>query len=481
MKKLKRFLGKRKDELLGCNITAGSGARGMRPGRSGAFFFCHTASKSFVHATETAFPLAAPRGRRNSVRPMTVLRNGRSSFVKSLGRFIGCLSPCFSCFPTAPKRFGRAVPLQIGGLPRRWTMPSGMSPQTGRSMVEMLAVLAIIGVLSVAALAGLTYAMNKHRANTIYNDVHLLALHVMDTGKDTVPADFYPDSGKTFTLDTTTYADGFVVKVAAVSEKVCDRIMEVNDPSIEKIYVGSEETTNCSGAQDMGFMFLYDGTFTSGGTSGGLGSGTDPVDPCEGIVCQHDGMCIDGICRCVDGYSGDYCEVEPDLCINIVLTECQETCDVTTGLITNKPDGVTCTTTDGHPGTCQSGVCEVSVACTDGIDIIGKNGHIFCRSKDLMSHSQAAEWCTAQGRTLSSMSKLCKTETGGWDGQTGPLRCPNVRLEEKLGEGCWTSTTGTNKFSGVKYAYYISLGTSDGYDYILSTEELNSNYYAICY
>ncbi len=269
--------------------TAGAGARRMRPGRSGAFFFCHTASKSFVHATETAFPLAAPRGRRNSVRPMTVLRNGRSSFVKSLGRFIGCLSPCFSCFPTAPKRFGRAVPLQIGGLPRRWTMPSGMSPQTGRSMVEMLAVLAIIGVLSVAALAGLTYAMNKHRANTIYNDVHLLALHVMDTGKDTVPADFYPDSGKTFTLDTTTYADGFVVKVAAVSEKVCDRIMEVNDPSIEKIYVGSEETTNCSGTQTMGFMFLYDGTFTSGGTSGGSGSGSgEPVDPCEGIIASTD-------------------------------------------------------------------------------------------------------------------------------------------------------------------------------------------------
>ena len=177
--------------------------------------------------------------------------------------------------PALPKKFGRAS----------WRL----LPSSGRSMVEMLAVLAIIGILSVAALAGLTYAMNKHRANTIYNDVHLLALHVMDTGKDIVPADFYPDSGKTFTLDTTTYADGFVVKVAAVSKKVCDRIMEVNDPSIEKIYVGSEETTNCSGTQTMGFMFLYDGTFTSGGTSGGSGSGSgEPVDPCEGIIASTD-------------------------------------------------------------------------------------------------------------------------------------------------------------------------------------------------
>ncbi len=158
------------------------------------------------------------------------------------------------------------------------------SGHTGRSMIEMLGVLAIIGVLSVAALAGLTYAMNKHRANTIYNDVHLLALHVMDTGKDTVPADFYPDSGRTYSLDTTTYADGFVVKVADVSEKVCDRIMEVNDPSIEKIYVGSEETTTCSGTQTMGFMFLYDGALASGGS----GTDPDPVDPCEGIIPSTD-------------------------------------------------------------------------------------------------------------------------------------------------------------------------------------------------
>ena len=163
--------------------------------------------------------------------------------------------------------------------------------QHGRSMLEMLAVLAIIGVLSITALVGFTYAMNKHRANTIYNDVHLLALHVMDTGKGRVPADFYSESGLSYDIDTTTYTNGFVVKVAAVSEKVCDRIMEVNDPSIEKIYVGSEETTTCSGTQDIGFMFLYDGTFTSGGgasggSSGGISSGgsTDPVDPCEGIV-----------------------------------------------------------------------------------------------------------------------------------------------------------------------------------------------------
>ena len=45
--------------------------------------------------------------------------------------------------------------------------------QTGRSMLEMLGVLAIIGILSVGSLGGYRYAINKHRANTILNDVSM--------------------------------------------------------------------------------------------------------------------------------------------------------------------------------------------------------------------------------------------------------------------------------------------------------------------
>ena len=354
--------------------------------------------------------------------------------------------------------------------------------QHGRTLLEMLAVLAIIGVLSVAALMGFRYALDKHKANSIYQDVHLLALHVMDTGKDTVPSDFYPQSGMTFGIDTTTYANGFVVTVSDVSEKVCDKIRTVDDTSIEEVYVGSEGHTTCSGSQAMGFMFLYDGSLSSGGgTSSGSGSGTEPEDPCAGMVCQHGGSCVDGMCHCVNGYTGDYCEIEPNLCADVVLTACQASCDPVTGLIVNQSDGTACTISDNQSGTCLNGICEASSSCEDGIEVIGKNGHIFCRSQRLMSHAEAEEWCVTQSRTLSSMSKLCKTETSSWDGNSGPLRCANVRSEEKLGDGCWTLTTGTNKFTGNKYAYYIVYKTSDGFEWIYSTDELNRNYYAICY
>ena len=50
--------------------------------------------------------------------------------------------------------------------------------QTGKSMIEMLAVLAVIGVLSIIALAGFTYAMNKHRANGTIFDIMLRGSNV---------------------------------------------------------------------------------------------------------------------------------------------------------------------------------------------------------------------------------------------------------------------------------------------------------------
>ena len=331
MKKLKRFLGKRvfgkgSPRFMECLSARSSAGRG----KDGRLRLFSRLNEMFSTAG------AGSRG----------MRPGRS----------GTFSPA------EPKIFRRAA----------WLV----SPQSGRSMVEMLAVLAIIGVLSITALVGFTYAMNKHRANTIYNDVHLLALHVMDTGKDIVPADFYPDSGKTFTLDTTTYADGFVVKVAAVSEKVCDRIMDVNDPSIEKIYVGSEETTSCSGTQDIGFMFLYDGTLTSGGgasggSSGGISSGgsTDPVDPCAGIVSIKDCGATDDmldqngclIVQKISCGSGSYCSGQTCEPCPVADTCSGESCCALTGpndVCGNPTKEIGTISTVTHSDLNSNGCCE---------------------------------------------------------------------------------------------------------------------------
>ena len=80
--------------------------------------------------------------------------------------------------PAAPKKFGRAVPLQIGGAHPRAPSPRRWGKQKGRTLLEMLGVLAIVGILSIAALVGFTYAMNKHRANETIYDVMLRGTNV---------------------------------------------------------------------------------------------------------------------------------------------------------------------------------------------------------------------------------------------------------------------------------------------------------------
>ena len=285
--------------------------------------------------------------------------------------------------------------------------------QTGRSMIEMLAVLAIIGVLSIAALVGFTYAMNKHRANTVTHDVMLLATEVLLTGKETIPSDFYPASNKQFDIALT--ADGFEITVSDVTDAVYDRIEELIQDPIEEVRRTGQGVTYVFGLE----------------TNGSGGPAPDPTPPeedkCEGLICQHGGSCLDGVCRCVNGYSGTYCEIEPDPCLNVTcqnggtcsegvcqcvngysgtyceiepdacygvscnghgtcsngvctctdgytgdycetedkcyevtLTDCQSSCDSSTGTITNKADGTECTTADNTAGTCQEGVCQAA-------------------------------------------------------------------------------------------------------------------------
>lgn len=32
-------------------------------------------------------------------------------------------------------------------------------------------------------------------------------------------------------------------------------------------------------------------------------------DPCESVVCQNDGTCVDGVCDCLPGFEGEFCEL----------------------------------------------------------------------------------------------------------------------------------------------------------------------------
>ena len=48
--------------------------------------------------------------------------------------------------------------------------------ETGRSMIEMVAVLVIILLLSITGLQGYRYAMNKHKANGIIDEANKIII-----------------------------------------------------------------------------------------------------------------------------------------------------------------------------------------------------------------------------------------------------------------------------------------------------------------
>ena len=43
-------------------------------------------------------------------------------------------------------------------------------------------------------------------------------------------------------------------------------------------------------------------------------------DDCETMICYHEGVCLDGICDCPEGFTGDSCEVEKPNCETITGT-----------------------------------------------------------------------------------------------------------------------------------------------------------------
>ena len=149
--------------------------------------------------------------------------------------------------------------------------------ESGRSMVEMLGVLAVIGVLSVGGISGYTLAMNKHRANTVAADLMKRAVVISaqrQLGQPAPNMDSFGYKVGDYTIDKnvdTPAADKFAMKVKAVPQEVCEKILALD---WDNAAISPDTAEGCNGG-DMIFTYNDD-----------LSPVTDGEEPtCTGIFC----------------------------------------------------------------------------------------------------------------------------------------------------------------------------------------------------
>ena len=209
------------------------------------------------------------------------------------------------------------------------------APESGRSMVEMLAVLALIGVLSVAGLAGWKMAMTRHYTNILFNEAQKRATIIsgqIGAGQTPSLSGFTDNetSAGTFGTDVVMLEEDrqFGIPVSGVEKSVCENLQKnigVDYDFIQRLGSVNEPSKSFgSCGSDNEFLLIYNNVM-------GNKQCTKDTD-CETVcgVCDH-GFCI------------NECEAEDVECTKATeKTDCQGSC-------------VGCVVASGETkGTCQS-------------------------------------------------------------------------------------------------------------------------------
>ncbi len=138
--------------------------------------------------------------------------------------------------------------------------------EPGRSMVEMLGVLAVIGVLSIGGISGYNYAINKHHANQVLQDIRLIYQEakypntiqqiIANGAFPNMEIDMYSPYEYSFSLPT---LSDFIynseseaephlisVNVSGVSKTACDILLKTKPEYVLMLKVNDTSTWYCT-------------------------------------------------------------------------------------------------------------------------------------------------------------------------------------------------------------------------------------------
>ena len=305
-----------------------------------------------------------------------------------------------NCQVVCAEKSAQRIGGELGGFLKAQHLNA--SSQTGRSMVEMLAVLAIVGVLSIVLMLGYTIAMNKYRANEIIAGVKLRAYAVSwqpqeEPGTEQDLSEF---AEKILTYKTTAWAGGlngeedlFTIDVEDVQQGVCQEILSRNWTLPAGIFVFDHKVSTCpEGNAQMSFVFPIDIE--------------DKVDADEQNPCYGKGPC---------------CEVisEEDKTIRVGKRLARRTCQTTS------TNGLVCCTSG--PLVCMYDADEIAkyepfqdtqVTCTENFTCDG----LTCRCAQACPAGQTQDPTTCACSCIDTTQELwngkCVPKCDG-DGMTG--------------------------------------------------------------
>ena len=298
--------------------------------------------------------------------------------------------------------------------------------EQGRSMTEMLGVLAVIGVLSVGGVAGYTYAMNKHRANEITENISRMAflassqlmigndisLQEFDTdGKGVKIMGTYPVEGIAYDDDT------FGLRVSGVSDSVCEKIDKQEWPILVDLLINDDDV--CQG-DDNTMEFIFSNNM--GKHEGCLGGYTG--ENCEEkIACENGGTWTPGGCECAEGWYGPKCDSDCD-----GFKDKSGTCYSCSEPATKNVTGVEeecsrCPNKEVKVGTNGISYCT-DKECQQGYYKIETVGITACTSCDISSSpTTTPEECDKCGNVREYVYDACRLACGENEARNNNLYC----------------------------------------------------------
>jgi len=283
--------------------------------------------------------------------------------------------------------------------------------QKGRSMVEMLGVLAIIGVLSVGGVYGYGVAMKKHKANELLHQASMLAttISAQIQSKGQLPQNienFGDAKYGTFSTPEKVNDEQFKMEITGMDSAVCEQM--------EKMSGGMVRQAECDGTT---LTLTYNNNLSSDKVA------ADYNDDTTGEKCEDAGY------KWCSELSTPACK--KDCCSGVTLNSCQESCDSSTGEITNKDDGTGCTTSDGKEGTCDAGVCEEATADYTGVKCTDYQNNTECGGV-------GSGWYCAFSPSPELYADGCKTDADRGDGV-----CTAVGSGTSIKGGAYLKSPGT--------------------------------------